>query len=186
MTETFEPGVEKTELELLKEKADIMGIKYHAAIGLVKLKAKVNEVLTDEPKEEKAEVVNAPTVAETLAAKRQRLRKAANALKRVRLTCMNPNKKKWKGEFFSVSNRYIGTIKKFIPFEAPDGWHIPVVLLDMIRDREFLTFYTEKVNGQDVKRTKTVREFAIETLPRLTKAELQALAKVQAVNRTAE
>ena len=48
VVETFE---ESDELTLLKERADLMGIKYHPSIGVDKLREKVNSVLVpkDDP-----------------------------------------------------------------------------------------------------------------------------------------
>jgi hypothetical protein len=97
---------------------------------------------------------------------------------------MNPAKKNHPGEIISVSNSAIGCIKKMIPFTAENGWYIPQVLLGVLQDRKYQTFYTVVVNGQKVKRSKLVKEFAIEILPDLTEQELQDLAAQQALNAT--
>ena len=54
------------ELELLKQRADDMGVKYHPSISLDKLKAKIAESL---------EPVKATNVNQTKAEKRNKLRK---------------------------------------------------------------------------------------------------------------
>ena len=82
VVETFE---ESDELTLLKERADLMGIKYHPSIGVDKLREKVNSVLV--PKDD-------PIPAkETTAQVRMREIKNANLLSRVRISSMDPNKK---------------------------------------------------------------------------------------------
>lgn len=159
---------ERTELDLLKERADAMGIKYHTSIGVDKLKEKIQNKLGD----------NRPSY-ETTAQKNQRLRKEALELVRVRLTCMNPTKREWPGEIISVSNSCIGTVKKFIPFNA-DAYHIPKVILGVLKERMYQSFVTKKVNGRKVKRGRLVKEFAIEELPPLTVDELKELAAKQA------
>jgi hypothetical protein len=171
--------IEKTELELLKERADIMAIDYHPSIGVKSLKAKMEE--------HGAMVLPAKLKSggETIPMRNARLRKAAQKLVRVRITNMDPDKRNHPGEIISVSNSAIGVIKKFIPFkDADDGWHIPIVLLDVLRERKFQTFFTTKVNGKKVKRSRLAREFAIEILPELTITELSDLAKIQAIEGT--
>ena len=164
---------EKTELELLKERADMMGITYHPSIGVEKLKEKLAAKLGE------------PTVKETRAQKCARLRKEANKLVRIRVTCMNPAKKNWPGEIISVSNSAIGWIKKYIPFDAEDGYHVPQVILKALQERMYQSFYVVNVGGKKVKRGKLVKEFAIDVLPDLTVDELRDLAARQAASNSA-
>lgn len=174
MTEIVEVFEEKDELTLLKERADLIGIKYHPSIGLDKLKEKVNEVLV--PKE-------TTTSGETHAQMKMRKIKEANRLVRVRVTCMDPNRKGWKGDFFTVMNPIIGTVKKFIPFNII--WHVPVVLLKQIKRKKRQEFYEVKAKyGLKVKRARMVPMYAVEELPDLTKDELEELARQQAMNRS--
>ncbi len=170
------------ELDLLKERAKRMGINFHPSIGIDTLKEKMEE----HTGEKKAKVVVAEPEKETIPQRNARMRKEANRLVRIRLTCMNPARKNWPGEIISVSNSAIGSIKKFIPFNADAGWYIPKVLLHVLQERVFQSFYTVSVEGQKVKRTKLVKEFAIEMLPDLTVKELKDLAIKQALNATAE
>lgn len=163
-----------TELDLLKKRADAMGISYHPAIGVVKLKEKLDAVLAPKAKEE----VKAPQV-ETIAQRNARLRKEANKLVRLRLTCMNPAKKAWPGEMFSVGNSAIGWIKKYVPFAAEDGWHIPAAIVEVLRERKYTQFYMVQLGQQKIKKSRLVREFAIEVLPPLTTEELKELATRQ-------
>ena len=167
--------IEKSELELLKDRATTMGIQFHPNIGVEKLREKLDGVLSPvEP--------DTPTkTKETIAQRNARLRKEAIKLVRVNLTCMNPAKSSWGGEFISVGNNAIGFIKRFIPFEAEDGWHIPAVFLEVLKERKFQTFYTTKINGHKVKKGKLIKEFAIEILPDLSVDELKELAAKQAL-----
>lgn len=176
---------EPTELELLKARAETMGISFHSNIGARALKKKIADALEDVVEAPKPVLVAAPT-AETIPARNARLRKEANRLVRVNITCMNPNKKNWPGEFISVSNTAIGVIKKFIPFNAEDGYHVPVVILNILQDRKYQTVVVVTQNGKKIKRSKLVKEFAIEILPALTIDELKDLAVRQAANRSLE
>jgi len=162
-----------SEIDTLKERADQMGIPYHPSIGLEKLREKVNARLNGTPE----------TEAETVMQQQEKARKKANKLVRIRISNMNPAKKAWPGEIISVSNDIIGCVKKYIPFNAENGWHVPQVLLGVLNDRVYPAYYAVTVNGQSVKRRKLLKEFSIEILPNLTKAELLELAKTQAQNK---
>lgn len=171
------------ELTLLKQRAQTLGIKFHPSIGLESLRSKVSAALTGEDAEEAAEepVPEAPA-AESRIQMRNRLRKEASALVRVRVTCMNPNKKEWKGEIFTASNSIVGTFRKYVQFNAEEGWHVPQIILNMIKARQFQTFYTIKnERGVAVRKGKLVPEFAVEILPPLTEKELLELSRRQAL-----
>ena len=171
------------ELTLLKQRAQTLGIKFHPSIGLESLRSKVNATLTGEDAEEAAEepVPEAPA-AESRIQMRDRLRKEASALVRVRVTCMNPNKKEWKGEIFTASNSIVGTFRKYVQFNTEEGWHVPQIILNMIKARQFQTFYTIKnERGVAVRKGKLVPEFAVEVLPPLTEKELLELSRRQAL-----
>lgn len=171
------------ELTLLKQRAQTLGIKFHPSIGLESLRSKVSAALTGEDAEEAAEepVPEAPA-AESRIQMRNRLRKEASALVRVRVTCMNPNKKEWKGEIFTASNSIVGTFRKYVQFNTEEGWHVPQIILNMIKARQFQTFYTIKnERGVAVRKGKLVPEFAVEVLPPLTEEELLELSRRQAL-----
>ena len=171
------------ELTLLKQRAQTLGIKFHPSIGLESLRSKVSAALTGEDAEEAAEepVPEAPA-AESRIQMRDRLRKEASALVRVRVTCMNPNKKEWKGEIFTASNSIVGTFRKYVQFNTEEGWHVPQIILNMIKARQFQTFYTIKnERGVAVRKGKLVPEFAVEILPPLTEKELLELSRRQAL-----
>ena len=171
------------ELTLLKQRAQTLGIKFHPSIGLESLRSKVSAALTGGDAEEAAEepVPEAPA-AESRIQMRNRLRKEASALVRVRVTCMNPNKKEWKGEIFTASNSIVGTFRKYVQFNTEEGWHVPQIILNMIKARQFQTFYTIKnERGVAVRKGKLVPEFAVEVLPPLTEKELLELSRRQAL-----
>ena len=175
------------ELTTLKARADMLGIPYHPSIGVEKLKAKIEAKLNDAPEEnDEPEVkppVEAPVVAvETEGQKRQRLRKQAAELVRIRVTCMNPAKREWEGEIITAGNSAVGTFKKYIPFNADEGWHVPRIIYNQLVERECQVFVTTKDGrGNSVRRGKSIKEFAIEVLPQLTQEELDELARRQAM-----
>lgn len=164
---------EKT-IEELKDFADSLDIKYHPSISAEKLAEKIeNAGKVEEPE------VEEPVKAETP----EELKKEATALVRCRVTCMNPAKREWEGELFCVGNKYIGTIKKYVPYGVE--WHVPRVIFNMIKEKECQVFISEKRRtgtGNATSRTgRLIKEFAVEELPQLTEKELKALAQRQAM-----
>lgn len=122
---------------------------------------------------------------ETLQERNARLRREAGELIRIRLSCMNPNKKEWEGEMFTVSNNVVGTHKRYIPFNSEDGWHVPRIIYNVLVNRKCQIFVTKRdAKGNRVRRGKLIKEFSIEVLPNLTTNELSDLAKKQAVSRS--
>lgn len=110
-------------------------------------------------------------------AHKQEVHKKATKLIRCMITCNNPNKRNFQGEIFSARNARINEIKKFVPFNSPT--HVPAILLNMIREKQLQTFYTEKVNGNQIKRVKLVSEYNIQELPPLTTEEYNAIRQKQ-------
>lgn len=170
------------ELELLRAKADKLGIKYSGNTGVDTLRSKINAAMGEDesPKEEVIDEARALRIAK--AKKRVEAKKDAEKLIRIKLTCMNPAKKDWPGEVITVSNKLVGTQKKFIPFTMDDdGYHVPNMMYKALLARKFQQFYTEKLpNGQTTRKGRLVKEFNIAILPALTKQEIKELADAQA------
>jgi hypothetical protein len=81
-----------------------------------------------------------------------------------------------------VGNAAIGTFKKYVPFNADEGWHVPKVIYKQIVGRQCQVFYaTKDSKGNSIRRSKLIKEFAVEVLPPLTKEELHELAQRQAM-----
>jgi hypothetical protein len=106
-------------------------------------------------------------------------RQAALRLVRVRVTNMNPLKSGVPGDIFSVGNSEIGFIKKFVPYNCATGYHIPQIILDHLRERQYMTHYDVKIGNKTVTKNKLVPEMAIEVLPPLTAEEFQELKQRQ-------
>lgn len=173
---------EDDERDMLRARAEQLGIKLGPNARLETMRAKVNAALLSEPPKEKDE--SEMTEAERKMAVRERLKREKMRLVRVRISNLNPDKADLPGEIFTVVNKYLGTVRKYVPYgEATDnGYHIPVFILDQLKSRKFLQKKTKQNRGTgniDVS-TRWVSEFAIEELPPLTKKELDKLAASQA------
>lgn len=191
----------QTELQMLKQRADIMGITYSNNIGVDALRAKIQAkmdgdntatTVTETAQEDAATTkVNALTGSSESSAPQKKKQKSARQilmddamrLIRVRITNLDPKKADLPGEIFTVANDYIGTVRKYVPFgEATDeGYHIPHCIYEMMKSREFLQIKTKThpVTKEITVSQRWVREFGLEVLPPLTQEELATLAAAQ-------
>lgn len=166
--------LETSELDNLKARADMMGVGYHPKIGLEKLKAKVNDAMSDVSKEDEE------PVEETTRQKNGRLRKEASRLVRINVTCMNPSMKDHEGAVYTISNGVVGTHKKYVPFNS--DWHVPTIIYKHMKERKCLIFHNGKgPRGEKIKVKKIINELAIELLSPLTISEIKDLATQQAM-----
>ena len=174
-----------TELENLKSRAEKLGVKFHPSISAEKLREKIKAAQSEGEGGvgEQPEVKSATgTHEESPAAKKLRMKREALKLVRVRITCMNPAKKEWEGEIITVANNAVGTVKRYVPFNTEDGWHVEHILLEQLRERQCQIFVSEKDSrGNKVRKGKLIREFAIEVLEPLTEEERAELAQRQAM-----
>ena len=124
-------------------------------------------------------VPEVPVVKESLRAAKK---KEARKLLRLRVICMNPAKKEWEGDTFTVGNTLIGTVNRYVPFGNDNGWHVENIIYKMMKRRECQIYVTGKDGkGNSVRKAKLIKEFAIEILPDLTPEEIRALAQRQAM-----
>lgn len=173
------------ELAALKVRADLMGLAYHPSIGLEKLRVKVEDALSDTPDKVEAGVLptslGLPHIESADEFRGRKLKEAAE-LVRIRLSCMNPNKKDWAGEIITTGNAVVGTFAKYVPFNAEEGWHVPRIIYEQLLDRKCQIFVTTRDGkGNSIRKGKLIREFAIEVLAPLTMEELKDLAQRQAL-----
>lgn len=183
----------ESELDSLKQRATQMGVQFGRNIGIDTLRARVAAAAKGEetPKEDTAvfqepipdtvvTTLPAAPVQETVAQKRMRLKQEANLLIRVRIACMNPNRRDHDGEIFTAGNGVVGTFRRMVPFNV--DWHVPGIILNMIEDRQCQVFTTVTgPKGQKSRIGKLVKEFSVDRLDALTSDELKDLAQRQAM-----
>ena len=192
------PPPAQDEKALLMQRARLMGIRFSNNIGVEALRAKIaaqmeagEPVRDDEEDEAPKTSKTPPAMAEnqgvvtkmTVPQIRQKLTSEQLKLVRIRITCLDPKKKDLPGEIFTVANKFIGTVRKYVPFGevTENGYHVPFCIYTMLKNRKFLSIRTKKSkNGTDQVETSYVPEFAIEVLPQLTSKELRELAIQQA------
>lgn len=180
------------DLDALKAQAELLGISVHPAAKAptvaAKIKAHIDKygnqpVPASDDEEGSSSEEYVPTNEEILKQPGGREKLIADAMRLVRInvTCMNPAKREWPGEPFSVGNAVIPAYSKFVPFNTTEGFHVPHCMYEVIRDRVCNIYESKKLkNGQTVRRAKQIKEFAIDVLPQLTPKELADLKKMQA------
>ena len=191
-TQTDGNEAQPSQLEVLKLRAKTLGITHSNNISEDKLREKIREHMA------KLEASNIQESNEALdsgpksmglnkdpeaLSPAEKLRREQMALVRCRITNLNPKKKDLPGEIFTVANRVLGTVRKFIPYGelTENGYHIPVVLFNELNARKFnhTTSRRDRITKQTVVETKWVKEFSLEVLPALTQEELDRLATAQ-------
>lgn len=184
------------ELTLLKERAKQMGIPFSNNISLETLRKRVADKMKgkDVPEvnplagdAEIAAITSAPAkldAKQNALALRKLMYREQMKLVRVRITNMDPKKKDLPGEIWTVSNEYLGNVRKMIPYgeQTDDGFHIPYCLFRLLQSRRFLHIRTvkDRVTGVERQEKQWVKEFSLDVLPDLTKEELARLAATQA------
>lgn len=175
-----ETELQADEMTLLKQRADKLGITYSNNIGLETLKARIEAKLAEkedvaEPKQE--------SETERRARIHARIYKENMRLIRLRITCLNPNKKDIPGEIITVANKYMGTVRKYVPFgeKTDNGYHVPYCIYKFLKAKKFLSIrsYRDRMTNRMVQEHRLVPEFALEVMTPLTDKELADLAKAQ-------
>jgi len=179
------------ETEELREQARSLGLKFHPATGAKKLRALLAKhaeqtmglspadiiEMADEPEEKAAPAAKKETRGEYI----ERIRREQERLIRVIVHCNNDDKQELQGDIFSVANGYVGPIKRFVPFDNDNGWHIEKILLDFLKEKRVQKWRNVKLaNGMTEKQPYLTHEYTIEILPPLTQEQLNKLAERQA------
>lgn len=167
------------ELTLLKRRADQLGITYSNNIGVDKLREKVNAAIEGEDTQSAIDKAKADNDKQAL---RQALIKDAKKLIRLRIVDLDPKKKDCPGEILSVGNRWVGTIRRYVPYGdvTENGWHVENILYKFMKNRKFQSITTKKNSkGQMVVEERWVPEYSLTVLPPLTQKELNELAQAQ-------
>ena len=184
------------ELALLKERAKQMGITFSNNISLETLRKRISDKMEgkEEPEvnpltgdAEIAAITSAPVkldAKQNALALRKMMQREQMKLVRVRITNMDPKKKDLPGEIWTVSNEYLGNVRKMIPYgeQTDEGFHIPYCLFRLLQSKRFLHIRTvkDRVTGVERQEKQWVKEFSLDVLPDLTKEELARLAAAQA------
>ena len=112
--------------------------------------------------------------------------KEAMKLVRIVVTPNDPLMSSYPGLIFTVGASGLNggkMIKKYVPFNNEEGWHVPQIILNQIEHAEMQKFKTVTTpNGEKVLEPYITKKFNVRILDPLTKEELERLAAAQAAN----
>lgn len=86
------------------------------------------------------------------------------------------------GDVFTVGSDIVNrgrAIKKYVPYNNEEGWHVPNILLDNIRAAECQIFKKVKRGNEHVMESQKIKAYNVEVLPPLTQEELTKLGQRQ-------
>ena len=165
----------KTELQLLKEKADALGVEYKSNVS-VKTLAKLIKEFEEQDAQDDGLTDNERT---------KKVLDEATKLVRVIITPMDSTKRDYQGDVFSAGNAVVPTMTKYIPFGVE--WHVPQIILNAIKEKVMNKFTAKKdERGREYREYQEAKAYSIQELPPLTKEELEELAKSQEMRQAIE
>ena len=161
------------ELDVLKQRARMMGVEFSNNIGVETLRERIrakaeeqsNATAAPAPALFDPALIPAATQQASFQADtsggpalgvepkptkplplRHDLQREHMKLVRVRITNLDPKKKNLPGEVFTVANEFLGTVRKYIPYgEVSDGgYHVPYCIYRELESRRFLDIRTFK------------------------------------------
>ena len=179
-----------TDEEIRQELTD-NGVTLHHKTGTKKLASTLADVRSKEYKEDpKIPDLTGPSEAAKAAkakhlAAMQTPEKLAMKLIRVVVSPNDPNMANYPGLIFSVGASGLNNgrmIKKFVPFNNEEGWHVPVILLNQIENGQMQKFKTvTRANGEKVLEPYLTKKFNVRILDPLTPEELKEVAAANKV-----
>ncbi len=162
-----------TERELLKQKADLLGLTYASNISTDKLRDLVNQA--NEPVEVKQTNKSTATAEDDVMALRLELTKKV----RVMITCNDPLMKDWDmTPYYSFSNSTLTLESITVPLGVE--WHIPNAYVGMLQAMECkIPVKSKDEKGRTITIRRTVKKYNVNILPPLTAEELETLKTAQ-------
>lgn len=156
-------------------RAKMLGLEFPPNIYTSRLREMVNNAINS-----KSEVAVVSPEPAKLTARQEALK-----LIRVNVVCMNPNKVNLTGEIITAGNAVCPTQRKFVPFNTPEGFHIPNIIYNVLKEKQFQMSVTKHTPKGEHKEMRMMPEYSIQVLPPLTEQELEDLRLAQAAAKQA-
>jgi len=104
-----------------------------------------------------------------------------NTMKLIRVIVRpnDPLKLESRGEIFSFGNSIANggkVVKKFVPFNNEEGWHVPNIIFENIKAAECQIFKKVTRNGQETMEAQKIKAYNVEVLSDLTQEEIDRIA----------
>ena len=180
--------IENMDIEDVKAELTGRGIKKHHKTSAKKLREALQADVDKNDAEVPIEVKSSPV--QPAKAKKKPEKKPAMTLeekcmhlKRIIVTPNDPDLSGHAGLVFTVLVSGVNNgkaIKKYVPFNNEEGWHVPNVLCNQIANAEMQKFKSVKTpNGDTVLQPYQAKKYNVQILPDLTQKEIDKLAASQ-------
>ena len=180
--------IENMNIEDVKAELTGRGIKVHHKNSEKKLRETLQADVDKNDAEVPVEVKSSPV--EPAKAKKKPEKKVAMTLeekcmhlKRIVVTPNDPEMSGHAGQIFTVVVSAVNNgkaIKKYVPFNNEEGWHVPNVLVNQIANAEMQKFKSVKAhNGETILQPYQSKKYNVQVLPDLTQKEIDKLAASQ-------
>jgi len=181
--------IENMDIEDVKAELTGRGIKMHHKTNAIKLRKALQDDVDKNDTKVPVEVESSPVQpakAEKKSVKKptMTLEEKCMHLKRIIVTPNDPELSGHSGLVFTVMVSAVNNgkaIKKYVPFNNEEGWHVPNVIVNQIANAEMQKFRSAKApNGDTVLQPYQAKKYNVQVLPDLTQKEIDKLAAAQA------
>jgi len=176
--------IENMDIEDVKAELTGRNIKMHHKTNAIKLRKALQDDVDKNDAEVPVEVKPLPIKAAKAKKKPEMtLEEKCLHLKRIIVTPNDPELSGHAGLVFTVLISGVNNgkaIKKYVPFNNEEGWHVPNVIVNQIANADMQKFKSVKApNGDTVLQPYQAKKFNVQVLPDLTQKEIDKLAASQ-------
>ena len=177
--------IENMDIEDVKAELTGRGIKMHHKTNAIKLRKTLQDDVDKNDAKVPVEVKSSPVKPAKVKKKPEMtLEEKCLHLKRIIVTPNDPELSGHAGLVFTVLVSSVNNgkaIKKYVPFNNEEGWHVPNVICNQIANAEMQKFKSVKApNGDTVLQPYQAKKYNVQVLPDLTQKEIDKLAASQA------
>ena len=176
--------IENMDIEDVKAELTGRGIKMHHKTNSIKLRKTLQDNV--DKNDTKVPVAVLPSPVRPAKVKKKpvmTLKEKALHLKRIIVTPNDPELSGHSGLVFTVLSSAINNgkaIKKYVPFNNEEGWHVPNIIYNQIVNAEMQKFKSIKAaNGDTILQPYQSKKYNVQILPDLTQKEVDKLAASQ-------
>jgi hypothetical protein len=177
--------------EDIRAELESLGVNLHHKTGIDKLKSTLQQARDGTLETDKAEInvnTDIDSSVKRLTAEQHvgKLSKEQRALRMQRIVVSpnDPLMSSYNGLIFTVGSSAVNggrMIKKYVPFNNDDGWHVPQIIIDQIENAQMQKFKQVTMpNGDKTLQAYITKKFNVQILPPLTQPEVEILAAAQA------
>lgn len=171
--------IDNMDQNALLEEVKAHGVEVHHKTGESKLRAILKQ-LHEGTFDKEAGIKEVPKEAPKV-----ELTKEQRAMRLIRIVVVpnDPLLASYTGLIFSVGSSKVNKgrmIKKYVPFNNEEGWHVPHIIYEQIKNAEMQKFKSTKLpNGEKVLTPYLTKKFNVQVLDPLSEEELAKLAASQ-------